>query len=331
MTEKTKYAVVLGIVLITAVCAFVVVFRDNSITGAGKSNTSFEKLIEQDWVSSPAESGAANGKLASVQDPKDLWLSRIYSANSITELYALNGEVTGELAVDLAERIDHVRAFCNSLTSISEYGGNSFLDWSAVLSKGLSLSEPSKEIERSGEYIDFIRPRFCTEEVDLFVPFSSEISMVETALEQTGVNALLHMASESYDSEVELNDARDRLIDFMATTASPVAFFRAAEHLVADTPISQGWQLPGYRSHPADFGPDRPKIGFVALQLAYCRLAPMACRGNGITVINQCVPSNCRPNESLQEFLQRTHSADVMTAAEAYANALLRLRQERRS
>jgi hypothetical protein len=251
-------------------------------------------------------------------------ISKIYRAESLLELYAIAAEVDGERLFDISDQLNAANVFCNAMPGLAEQGRNSFVDFSGQLG---SESDLSDEIIHSGVYLDQLRARFCSDGVDLKSPFSHQADWVVTVSEELKLSVLTDAIRDDFESDEEVDAARANLLAFIATTESPAAFLEAVSMLASDALIGRGWRPPGYTARSADFGLDNHKIGMLGAQLAYCRLAPAACRGNGINVVRRCLPANCRPNESLTDFLQRTHSPDVVAAAESYAAGLLRLRQ----
>ena len=251
-------------------------------------------------------------------------ISKVYTASSIFGLYSVAPEIEGELLFDISDQLNAAEVFCNAMPGLAEQGRNSFVEFSQALGKKADLSE---EIIHSGVYLDQLRLRFCSDGVDVESPFFHQADWLTTVSDELKLGELTVAIEDNFETDDEVNSARENLVAFVATTESPAAFLEAVSILVSDSSVGRGWRPPGYTARPPDFGLDNHKVGTLGAELAYCRLAPVACRGDGINVVRRCLPANCRPNESLTEFLQRTHSPDVVAAAESYAAALLRLRQ----
>jgi hypothetical protein len=276
-------------------------------------------------------------------------LASLYSARTIDELQRLAPVVNGEQVADLVELSTLSEVFCNVGYSLVD-GGNepSMKVFVKMLTRSKSGGATSQDLA-SAEWLDGLRARFCSQGVALQDTnandaFSSlDASMIEAAgLVEVHDALALRDELESVADRIEsgesiseqsaadllqrVSETRERLIDFLKRTQSPAAFRRAAEVLSEDL-FAKGW-YPGVTSNYAD-NFMAPEIGWrsVGADLAFCRLAGPGCGPTSMALVHRCMPNNCRPGETVADFWRRTTSPQAMEAAQAYADALLAIRQ----
>jgi len=288
--------------------------------------------------------GAANesgGKVV-VVDQLAVDIKKLYGAATIDEL-EINAAMAGnQLLLDSIILKDQANTICNFLHGFAQNGKSTYL----VDTIGEFRKPVTKDAMASAVMVDNFRSNFCThgialaeygsgyESYDAYLSAergineAAQLGVVQRATDLVSeVNSL--PSDEASDAKVKdkIATARGELLDFVASTDSPAAFRRAAELLSDDSPLGRGWYPNGVRERAVWVEGPESIWRTVGVQLAFCQMVGPGCGPNSLAAFDGCMPGNCRPGESVADFLRRTNSPQAMDAAQAYADALLAMRR----
>ncbi len=260
----------------------------------------------------------------------------LYAARTLSELEIASSMLTGERVLDAKTMEYWADRFC----SFGSYDGGPERSFEEV-TRSIAAGSDADGI-LSARWLDRLRATFCEGRVG---PPSFDPLFALNLPSEAGLNELARLEAVSGGLDLDNEDidvladdpalaqarrgAKDELrtqvLDFMARTDSPAAFIRAAEMLVT---LGDDW-YPGGTRAKAERQMTPPYWRMVGSEIAFCHLAPSACAAGGMTVISRCMPLNCRAGESLLDYYRRTQSPQSIEIANAYADALLAMRQGR--
>lgn len=349
MIFTKKHAAILlfiGFATLTAVVAHVEMSGLNKsasvdITQDQREQNVSDSLGEFDPTFSEKFSDQSSGKVI-VVDQLAVDIKKLYGSATIEEIEVNTAMIGNNLLLDSILLKDQANAICNFLHGFAQNGKSSYL----VDTIGEFRKPVTKDAMVSAVMVDNFRKNFCTygialaeygsgyESYDAYLSAEREINeaaqlgAVQRAIDL--VSEVNTLSSEEM-SNAEVNDmiaiARKDLLDFVTSTDSPAAFRRAAELLSDDSPLGRGWYPNGVRERAVWVEGPESAWRTVGVQLAFCQMVGAGCDPNSLSAFDSCMPGNCRPGESVADFLRRTTSPQQMEAAQAYADALLALRQ----
>jgi len=257
----------------------------------------------------------------------------LYAARTLSELEIAATMMTGERMLD-AKAMEYLAdRFC----SFGSYDGGSTRTFEET-ARAMAMENDADGMS-SAQWLDRRRATFCEGRFGppILDPLSvlnlsqeagiDDLARLESAFSSLGIN---NEGVDVLDDDANLatarrdlkDELRAQVLDFMARTSSPAAFSRASELLLD----ADDW-YPGGTRAKASRQMGLPYWRMVGSELAFCQLAPSACAAGSLTVISRCMPMNCRPGESLQDYYRRTQSLQSIEIADAYADALLAMRR----
>lgn len=285
-----------------------------------------------------AGSSANDSRLAPLRESNSVWAPKdpvqaLYAAHSLSDLAIASARLTGEHVLDTKTMEYSADAFCG----FGSTRGAPARPFEEVI-RDMDAGSDADAI-RSAQWLDRQRATFCEGRAGSpgFDPLSAltlpaaagldELDRLEADFgsvdfDAEGMDVVGEEPTLAQARRVAKEELRIQVLDFMARTDSPAAFSRASEMLVP----YDDWYPEGVRAKASrQLGPPHWRVA--GSEIAFCRLAPSACAGGSLTVISRCMPLNCRPGESLLDYYRRTQSPQTIEIANAYADALLALRQ----
>lgn len=285
-----------------------------------------------------AEPSVSDSRVAPLRESPSLRafndpLQALYAAHTLSDLAIASASLTGEHVLDAKTMEYSAERFCGFGSSRGA-PARSFEE----VTRGMAAGSDA-EVIRSARWLDRLRASFCEGRAGSpdFDPLSALTLPAAAGLDELD-RLEADFGSVDFDAEgmdvvgeepdlaqarrVAKEELRTQVLDFMARTNSPAAFSRASEMLVP----YDDWYPEGVRAK-ASRQLGLPHWRVAGSEIAFCRLAPSACAAGSLTVISRCIPLNCRAGESLPDYYRRTQSPQTIEIANAYADALLALRQ----
>ncbi|GIX35646.1 MAG: hypothetical protein KatS3mg126_1425 [Lysobacteraceae bacterium] len=251
-------------------------------------------------------------------------LAQAFAARRHSSMLQSLAKLDAEYALDSYDMVSYANHLCGVMSGGHQPASETYLDlYRLGVSKG--LIEENSETEASYRYVDSAREAFC----DLGVPSESPQDAAAMSEQRRSEGARSRDFARLLELEKEfMVDGSDGPVEGMAkilaSTSSPSVFKEAADMLVETGWIPPGYKVPGFAHRE-----QQQMIAGLGNFLAYCALIPNGCGAGSLLTLRACMPSHCRPGESLQQFFARNFTPDEFSAAQSYANALLAMRWRR--
>lgn len=237
-----------------------------------------------------------------------------YSARSHT---AAELQITSAAATDrfVLERL--VRKFCEAYPT----------KFSTTREELAQIYGDDPKIGRSADNFDAFRKQFCDRGVTVVEPRYGSDAIEDYALavrgDSTGeliANAKL-LAANGDATDSELDSARQAMAAIVRRTSSRGEFVEAGKALAM--PGLGEWD--DVRADPGRSGARASAIRDVGTGLAACTIFG-GCESGSMLTFEACMPVHCDDGATVQSVARQLLPPDLMAAAEAYAQALIRYR-----
>lgn len=257
-------------------------------------------------------------------DPVAAGLARVYGATSYTTLLRYVSELGPDFALDAHDLLEWADHLCSVQGALADGVGRTYEElYEYLVARGMVRAHP--EVEASYLYVNRMQSSYCdvgTSNVDRSL-WQEKVEKKQLLGSQSPDYARL-LEAEKMAADPGAESLVSVAVDIATNTNSPAVFKEAADKLAASGWLPPGYQMPG-------FAHDQQQLVIRELGgiLSQCSLTVNGCAAGSLMAIRFCMPSDCRPGESVQQFLARNHTPGEFHAAQAYAQALLAMRRRR--
>ncbi|WP_147652797.1 hypothetical protein [Vulcaniibacterium gelatinicum] len=314
---KTSSVAVLGGVILLAGGIWLLWTPGRGTGGAEAPHASVQERQARRERPAPSRHAAAGPESALAT------LGRAYGAPSHMALLRATAELDPAFALDAHDLVQWAERFCSVMGAGSRYPGTTYTAlYERMVAREIQRAHP--QVQASHAYLDQVRSRYC----DAGTPPAEPERLWDERMQirlAAGIESPDHarlVEAQAQGADLGTEHVLSVALDVASSTRSPAVFKEAVDVLAAN-----GWSPPGFRMPGLSHEQQQMMIRELGALLAMCALNGGGCGPGKLMAIRWCLPSDCVPGESLQDFLARNHTPNDFRAAQAYANALLAMRR----